>query len=55
MWFDTILLDDLDSELPDPQVNSSSIVLWQKDIELAQMIGGSKKSMRVSSKEDQVY
>ena len=55
MWFDTILLDDLDSELPDPQVNSSSIVLWQKDIELAQMIGGSKKLMMVSLEEDQVY
>tara|TARA_R100000231_G_C5297703_1_gene156590 strand:+ start:139 stop:306 length:168 start_codon:yes stop_codon:yes gene_type:complete len=55
MWFDEVLLDDIDSELPVPQVNSSSIVLWQKDIELVLMTGGSKKSMRVSSKEDLAY
>jgi hypothetical protein len=41
MWFDTVLLDDLDSELPQTKAKNSSInICHTKDLEQDQTLGG---------------
>jgi len=43
MWFDAVLLDDLDSELPQPKSKSSSMILCHtKDQEQDQTLGGNR-------------
>jgi hypothetical protein len=41
MWFDTVLLDDLDSELPQPKSKSSNMNICHiKSLEQDQTLGG---------------